>query len=64
MLIDTENFALKQNVMRIAPLMISRLEKIGKMTGAHGKLPISIKKFILQLLSFQYPIMRVALKEV
>ena len=29
-LIDTENFALKQNIMRIAPLMISRLEKKGK----------------------------------
>ena len=51
-LIDTENFALKQNIMRIAPLMISRLEKIGKMTGAHGKLPISIRKIYIAIIEF------------
>ena len=51
-LIDTENFALKQNIMRIAPLMISRLEKIGKMTGAYEKLPFSKRKIYIAIIEF------------
>ena len=38
--------------MRIAPLMITRYEKIGKMRGPHGKLPMSIRKIYIAIIKF------------
>ena len=38
--------------MRIAPLMITRYEKIGKMRGPHGKLPMSIRKNYIAITEF------------